>query len=115
MVDVQVLNDSIVEGTEKFNLSFNISSSLSDLVTPGNITSAVGSISDNTSKDTCVCIYTPFILLLILTVAMVHFSKSTYMVGEDSGLVSITLIISNPSSFSNIVQVLDNNVSATGE
>ena len=42
--------DDIVERSETFDLKITIPSSLKDQVIPGNITKAVGSIIDNTSK-----------------------------------------------------------------
>ena len=42
--------DGIVEESETFRLSFTIPSLLSGKVTPGNITSATGAITDDTSK-----------------------------------------------------------------
>ena len=47
---VSVTRDNIAEQSETFDLSFTIPSSLSGSVVPGNITSAVGTIDDNTSK-----------------------------------------------------------------
>jgi len=48
-VDVPVSTDNITEGSESFDLTFTIPSSLSHVI-PGNIAMAVGSITDTTSK-----------------------------------------------------------------
>ena len=57
-INVTVTRDSIAEQLETFNLSFTIPSSLSGSVVPGSITSAVGSIGDDTSKmKSCVDCY----------------------------------------------------------
>ena len=51
VVNVPVIMDNIVEGPEKFNLSFTINPSpLSSRVIKGNTIEAVGIITDDTSK-----------------------------------------------------------------
>ena len=52
VVNVSVIKDDIAEGSETFDLSISISSSLSLKVQimPGTITEAVSNITDNTSK-----------------------------------------------------------------
>ena len=49
-INVTVTRDNIAEQPEKFDLSFTIPSSLSGSVVSGSITSAVGTINDETSK-----------------------------------------------------------------
>ena len=49
-ISVPVTKDNIAEKSETFDLTFNISPSISDQVIPGNITKAVGVITDDTSK-----------------------------------------------------------------
>ena len=49
-VNVPLINDSIAEETETFDLSFTIPSSLSGRVVPGAITKAIGIVSDDTGK-----------------------------------------------------------------
>ena len=49
-VNVPLINDSIAEGPETFDLSFTIPSSLSGRVIPGTITEAIGTITDDTGK-----------------------------------------------------------------
>jgi len=51
-VNVPVTNDNIAEKSETFDLSFDISPSLSGRVIPGTITNAVGNITDNTGNIT---------------------------------------------------------------
>ena len=51
-INIPVTNDSIVEEPESFNLSFTIPSSLSEVVVPGSINSAIGTITDNTGMLT---------------------------------------------------------------
>ena len=48
-IDVSVSIDDITEGSESFDLTFTIPSSLSHVI-PGNITVAVGNITDTKSK-----------------------------------------------------------------
>ena len=52
VVNVSVIKDDIAEGSETFDLNFNISLSLEkiDQIMPGTITAAVGNIIDDTSK-----------------------------------------------------------------
>ena len=52
-VNVPLINDSIAEGPEIFDLNFTIPSSLSGRVIPGTITEAIGYILDDTSKMMC--------------------------------------------------------------
>ena len=50
-VNVPLINDSIAEGPETFDLSFTIPSSLSGRVILGAITKATGNITDDTGKE----------------------------------------------------------------
>ena len=52
-VNVPLINDSIAEGPETFDLSITISPSLSGQVELGTITEAIGYILDDTSKMMC--------------------------------------------------------------
>ena len=52
-VNVPLINDSIVEGPETFDLSITIPPSLSGQVKLGTITEAIGYILDDTSKMMC--------------------------------------------------------------
>ena len=52
-INVPLTNDSIAETSETFDLKFTIPSSLSDQVISGNIKTAVGNITDDTSKMIC--------------------------------------------------------------
>ena len=47
---VPVTRDNIAEQSETFDLTFTIPSSLRSQIIPGNITKAVGRITDDTSK-----------------------------------------------------------------
>ena len=51
-VNVPVISDNIVEGTEEFTILLNVPSSLAPAVMAGDRNSAVGIISDSTSKCT---------------------------------------------------------------
>ena len=53
IVNVPVIKDDIAEKSETFNLNFTIPSSLENRVISGTITTAVGNITDNTSKKIC--------------------------------------------------------------
>ena len=49
-VRVPVINDNIVEGSERFNLMLTVPPSLAPAITAGNRNTAVGVITDSTSK-----------------------------------------------------------------
>ena len=49
-VRVPVTRDNIAEQPETFNLSFTIPQQFASVVDPGTITTAVGNITDDTSK-----------------------------------------------------------------
>ena len=49
-IRVPVTNDSIVEGSERFDLILTVPSSLAPAITAGNRNTAVGVITDSTSK-----------------------------------------------------------------
>ena len=49
-VRVQVINDIMAEGPEEFNLALNVPSSLAPAITAGSRNTAVGVITDSTSK-----------------------------------------------------------------
>ena len=53
IVNVSVIKDDIAEGSEIFNLNFTVPSSLEDQVILGTIITAVGNITDDTSKKIC--------------------------------------------------------------
>ena len=46
---------------------------------------------------------------------MINFSQPMYSVDEDSGVVEIQLIFSNPSSFNITVEVNSDEINATSE
>ena len=54
-VNIALINDSIAEGHEEFNLTLNVPASLGPAITVGNISSATGVITDSTSK--CIVMY----------------------------------------------------------
>ena len=49
-INVSVINDTIVEGSEQFDLMLNVPSSLGPSITTGGRDTAVGIITDSTSK-----------------------------------------------------------------
>ena len=49
-VSVQVINDNIAEGSERFNLALTVPSSLGPAITAGGRNTAEGIITDSTSK-----------------------------------------------------------------
>ena len=53
IVTVPLINDSIAEEPETFDLNFTIPLSLSDQVIPGTTTEAIGNITDDTGKTVC--------------------------------------------------------------
>ena len=55
-ISIPVTMDNLAEESETFNLRFTIPSSLSDKVVPGNITTANGTITDDTSKIMSNCL-----------------------------------------------------------
>ena len=50
VINIPVTTDNIAELSEKFHISFIISPSVIHYVIPGNIKTAIGIITDNTSK-----------------------------------------------------------------
>ena len=112
-IDVPVTVDNIVEQKETFDISFTIPSSLSDQVSPGKITEAVGAIQDNTSKFLIKDHYGAS--MYVLLAATVMFSESMYSVNEDCGSVQIGLALSNPLSSDITVEIFTTDGSATGE
>ena len=53
IVNVPVIKDDIAEKSETFNLNFTIPSLLENRVISGTIITAVGNITDSTSKKIC--------------------------------------------------------------
>ena len=68
-VNVPLINDSIVEGPETFNLSITISPSLSGQVELGTIIEAIGNIIDDTGRTLCL------IDTLYLTILFSYYHK----------------------------------------
>ena len=54
-VSIALINDSIAEGLEIFNLTLNVPSSLGPAITAGNRDRATGVITDSTSE--CIIMY----------------------------------------------------------
>ena len=54
-------------------------------------------------------------LLYFVCVVAVSFSKATYRINENNGIVQIKLVLSNSSLNDIVVQVLSNDISATGK
>jgi len=54
-VSIALINDSIAEGHEEFNLTLNVPASLGPAIAVGNISNATGVITDSTSE--CVIMY----------------------------------------------------------
>ena len=52
-INVPVINDTLREGSETFDLSFTIPPSLNGEVIPGSITAAVGNITEDSCKMIC--------------------------------------------------------------
>ena len=55
-----------------------------------------------------------FISFFFLIVITITFNQSEYSVNEDIGSVQLVLVLSNPSSFVETVQVFSTDISATG-
>ena len=55
------------------------------------------------------------ILFVVFVVATISFSQSLYSVAENSGVVEIFMVLSNPSPTDITVQVLNTEGSATGK
>ena len=70
-INIPLINDSIAEGPETFDLSFTIPSSLSGQVIPGTITKAVGNITDDTGKTICL-IDTLYLMMCIYILIQKH-------------------------------------------
>ena len=112
-VNVPLINDSIAEGPETFNLNVTIPPSLSGQVELGTIIEAVGYIIDDTSK---IIRYMRFlwIYFIVLLVVIITFDELTYNVDERSGMVQVALVLSNPLSSDLTVEVTTNDVTASG-
>ena len=54
-------------------------------------------------------------VLFLLTVITVTFDQSAYSVAEDVGSVQLVMILSNPSSFVETVQVISTDITALGK
>ena len=65
-VNISLINDTIVEGPETFNLTIIIPPSLSGRVILGNVTKATGNITDNTGKTYVLITFCGFALLYII-------------------------------------------------
>ena len=56
-VRVSVINNTIIEEAEEFDLTLNVPSSLGPAITAGGRNTAVGVITDSTSKCVYIAIY----------------------------------------------------------
>ena len=62
-VNVSLINDTIVEGPETFDLNITIPPPLNGRVILGNVTKAIGNITDNTGKTYVLITFCGFALL----------------------------------------------------
>ena len=111
--DIPVIVDPVSELAEIFEITFNISSSLSGIFLSKNTSVAICIIIDNTSKLSMVK-YIKLHILIILLDATVSFVHSVYIADESDKLVQIGLNFSNPLSFNTTIIVLTMNGSAIG-
>ena len=115
-INVPVTVDNIVEESETFNLSFTIpSSEISKFVVPGNISKAIGNITDNTSKKMC-SLNSHNILnyVYVFSATTVNFQHTKYNFNENGGPEKPLLVLTNPSSQDIIIEVLTANSTALG-
>ena len=54
-------------------------------------------------------------IFILYVAATVNFTQSVYNVNEGSGVVQVTLVLSNPSSVDITVEALNTDESATGD
>ena len=70
-VNVSLINDTIVEGPETFDLTITILSSLNDRVILGTVTKATGNITDNTGRIYVLITFCGFALIAIYNYCLV--------------------------------------------
>ena len=99
-VRVQVINDSIAEGSEQFNLALNVPSSLGPAITAGGRNTAVGIISDSTSKH--VNIRVNYLYMLDILVLEVEFTSGRFTGSESSGFIEVIVRITGGTSSDSI-------------
>lgn len=117
-INIPVTVDNIVEESEMFDLSFTIPSSpISNFIVQGNVSKAIGNITDDTSKKLCLLKYLINILysVYMISATMVNFSQAKYNFNENGGPAKPTLVLTNLSSCDIIIEVLSNNLTAFGK
>ena len=114
-ISIPVTMDVLAEESEVFNLKFTIPSSLSSKVVPGNITTANGTITDDTSKIWSNCLSNVINCICTYLVISVNFSQSSYMVDENNEMVQFSVLLSNPSSSDIAIEVYSSDGTATGK
>ena len=114
-ISILVTMDALAEESETFSLKITIPSSLSGKVVPGDISTANGTITDDTSKIWSNCLSNVINCICTYLVISVNFSQSTYMVDENNGIVQFTALLSNPSSSDITIEVYSIDGTATGE
>ena len=111
LLNITLFNDNIVEETETFNLVIN-ASSLPERVFAGDPNNTVVNILDSDGKK---IIFNVLKLLpLILVVAIVAFNQTIYNVTENTGVVQITLFLSNILLTDVSVNISNVDVNSTG-
>ena len=111
--NISIIDNNIFEANESFSLSISSSFPPCQELLPSECNVTV-TIVDNDGEllhyEYIMLVY----IILNLIVITVRFDNAAYTVNEDDGIVQTLLVLSNPSSFVETVQVVDTHITADG-
>lgn len=111
--NVSIMIDNIFESDESFNLMINSSSFPGRVSLQPDCVPRITIVNDESKLLSFDLKYHHFYLYIFIAV-FVRFVNTAYNVYEDVGIVELQLALSNPSSFVETVQVINNDVSTKG-
>ena len=119
-VDIFITNDDIFEANESFSLTINSSSLPSRVFVKPDCVLMI-TITDNDNSELLHLYNTSYrtfvyvcLLILGLVGISVRFHNTIIVLNEDVGIVQPLLVLSNPSSFNETVQVINTDITANG-
>ena len=114
--NISIIDDNIFEANESFSLSINSSfPPCQELLTSDcNLTVTIVIVDNDGELLHYEYIFMLVYIILNLIVITVRFDNAAYTITENDGIVQPLLVLSNPSSFVETVEVIDTHITADG-
>ena len=111
--NISIIDDDIFEINESFSVTIESSSLPHRLLVQSEDCMVIVTIFDDDGELFCraIHIFKESFALIAITVV---FDNEAYIIDEDAGIVQLLLFLSNPSSLTETVQVINEDITATG-